>query len=169
MITCSPILLIAAAQAMAKDDGTREAMAVRDERAGESSGMAFIHHAGYWSHFDAQVGASSWPLDVRWTVADVVAVARRYDLLQLHGGPGDLLVRYSGDGALVRVGIVVSTGDRVQFPHESPTWECGVLWSSRAPGEMGRSMWFQGERGDRFIPWYWLPNFRSETFRRRAA
>lgn len=71
MLPLSPRLLISAAQAflgLGEDPGPRPGQVVQlflhGVRQPDTSawGAAFIHHAGYWSHFDARVGVSSWPL-----------------------------------------------------------------------------------------------------------
>lgn len=169
MITCSPILLVAAAQAMARDDRALVDTSSLTDRESMSTGMPFIHHAGYWSHFDAQVGVSSWPLDPRWSLAEVVRVAKRLGLLQLDGGPGDLLVTCTEDGQPLHIGIVLAAGARMEFPREAPTWECEALWATLTARGSRRGAWFRGGRGDRFIPWYWMPHYNSLTLRRRAA
>ena len=175
MIPPSPILLIAAAQAMSRDARVTAAALCPVEGEEAASGMSFIHHAGFWSHYDAQVGASSWPLDPRWSLHDVMEVAGRLELLQLNGSAGDLLVSCSEDGRPARIGVVLATGERMQLPGEAPTWECDALWGGHT-GLSGRTSlgsqggsWFRGGRGDRYLPWYLMPHYRSLTLRRRVA
>lgn len=169
MIPCSPILLVAAAQAMARDDRTVVGASSMSDGDAMATGMPFIHHAGYWSHYEEQLGVSSWPLDPRWSLAQVVQMAKRFELLQLDGSPGDLLVTCNEDGTPSHIGIVLAAGDRLQFPCEAPTWECEALWGTLTGRGSRRGAWFRGGRGDRFIPWYWMPHYHSLTPRRRAA
>lgn len=180
MIRHSPILLIAAAQALVPEGSVGPCADARRMPPGDATGMQFVHRAGYWSHFDAKVGVSSWPLDVRWTLGEVHAVAAQHGMLQLDGSPGDLLIRCNAQGVPTRVGVVLAAVDRLQLPGEAPTWTCHALWEGgHAPRTSGgsdasmdpavrESPWFQGGRGDRFLPWYWMPHF-SRVAPRRAA
>src|SRR5205814_5697178 len=61
----SPAFLLTFAQALVDDAATADdrddsAIAANAKDGGWSA--TFVHHAGYWSHFDYRMGTSVWPL-----------------------------------------------------------------------------------------------------------
>lgn len=175
MIPCSPILLIAAAQALTPGARIHDACSLdvtprpvgrpRESAMEDPTGMTFVHQAGYWSHYDTRLGVSSWPLDPQWSLREVHAMAQRFELLQRDGDAGDLFIRCDATGTPASVGIVLARQGRLSLPGEEPTWECAALWGS---SEALEGRWCRASRGDRYLPWYWMPHYRTFTPRRAA-
>ena len=73
---------------------------------------AFVHHVGYWSHYDQQTGESSWPLPATPSAGQLGAFARERGVLTNEPEPGDLFLLWGPvKRAFVRSGIVVAVED----------------------------------------------------------
>ncbi len=81
------------------------------------------------------------------------------------GDAGDLFIRCDATGTPASVGIVLARQGRLSLPGEEPTWECAALWGS---SEALEGRWCRASRGDRYLPWYWMPHYRTLTPRRAA-
>lgn len=173
MIVCSPILLLAAANALARQAGcdwTPERGVTGLGRGNE--GARFVQLAGVAAHHDCSLGVSSWPLRARATIPELRAELARARLLQDEGVRGDLLIAHDREGMACRVGIVLRVIQRRRPAGEPPTCECDVLWGELRRG--GRVIaarqrgWFGAAGGYCFSPWYLLDDVRTAQDRRAA-
>ena len=171
MIPRSPILLLAAAQALAQRSAGHAATIRRQAADGPvtDAGAHFVHLAGYWSHHDPTLSVSSWPYSRRWSAADIVRHAQRHKLLGTRGSAGDLVVIHDARGTPRRLGVVLAVLECAGLPRQGLSLRCDVLWGDAARGGTPRierqQAWFSAEQGDRFIQWYLAPDGRDQSLR----
>ena len=122
---------------------------------------AFVQHVGHCSHFDYQLGASTWPLPPAATGDVLWRVANELDLIRSEPEPADIFTVWSRSRRrFVRTGIVASVeAKRVQLDGQS-YYECVTLegdLNERADGrgELVRYVRraLSAESGDCFIRW----------------
>ena len=122
---------------------------------------AFVHHVGYWSHFDHDVGESSWPFPAPLDAHSLASYARTMNILDVRPDVGDLFVLWSpAKRCYVHTGIVLRIGPRGHFPNGDGFVECDVLSANVRPnGRIGGPSTLRVMRrmspirGDRFIRW----------------
>ena len=99
-----PSLLIAAACALLEGARTADGTARLAEQflMGVGAGAprhwsaAFVHHAGFWSHFDHSMGRSIWPLPATADCDELGAFARFRNVLSSRvPAPGDVFLLWS--------------------------------------------------------------------------
>jgi hypothetical protein len=189
MLPLSPSLLIAAANAfVGLDDSTEDAPGegslraqflreVRVPRAAVAAAAwhtAFVHHVGYWSHFDGAGRHSSWPLPPTNDPSRLAHFAKREDVLVTLPAPGDIFLLWSPRRrTFVRSGIVeriVDTGFRRNLhlfydcvTIEGDTDECMSL---RGGHTLRHLRTLSSQDGDRFIRWRDIHVKREEGGRR---
>lgn len=173
MIVCSPILLLAAANALARHAGCQWITPSRRGEVGKGGdGARFVQLAGFASHYDATLGVSSWPLRPRPSLAQLLAPLIRARLLLDEGDAGDFLIALDRHGTPARVGIVLGAISRRRPAAEPAAVQCDVLWGEIRNG--GRIVavrqrgWFGAASGYQFSPWYILAELRREQARRAA-
>ena len=72
-------------------DVTESAASAAATRMAEGWSAAFVHHVGYWSHFDHRLGASVWPLPATQSCAELAAFAASNFVLAADAPqPGDV-------------------------------------------------------------------------------
>ena len=121
MIPLSPVLLIATANAflglgggrLGEELGALFRREVADEAAPHGAprrwDLAFVHHVGYWSHYDGRGDASSWPLPLTDDVDALAAFATARGIMDTEPQVGDLFLLWSVLRArYCRVGIVLA-------------------------------------------------------------
>lgn len=178
-----PRLLIAAANAFVglreeggDNRGQMVEMFLREVRQppGEPWCAAFVHHVGYWSHFDASVRQSSWPLPATascWELGQYALVRR---ILVKDARPGDVFLAYSkGLGRFHHAGIVVSVDARYPEPTAGAVGEHGLWVCTTVEGNTnddgspnGNATLRKVRRlntlaGDRFVRWVELEQLRA--------
>jgi hypothetical protein len=122
---------------------------------------AFIHHVGYWSHFDTFYGASSWPLPATASADELAAFAEERGVLGEEPAEGDLFVLWSDvRHEYVRTGIIVREGDPGLTARGTPYVECLTIEANiderrSLSGALILRQWrrLSAEMGDRFIRW----------------
>lgn len=185
MIPYTPLLLVAAAQALVRPldvplpprptrpvryDGLHLATAIAaPPEASLDGGMSFIDHVGYWSHFDARLGVSAWPHPRHLALPAFLTARSVAPCLRLEGHPGDLVVRMDADGRPSAIGVVLATLHRIAGVLGG-AHECHVAWGDPfgAPIASHEHCWLSPARGDRFIAWYLPPSVRDLALRRAA-
>lgn len=143
MIPLSPVLLIASAGALL--DGARaEASTARlaeqflsgvGQPHSKNWNVAFVHHAGHWSHFDHRTGRSSWPLPAAVACDQLAEFARAKDVLSAQGPePGEVfLLRSPSKHKFVHAGIVLAV-ERFDVPGKEPMrYECHTMEGNITP------------------------------------
>ena len=122
---------------------------------------AFVHHVGYWSHYDTTWGASSWPLPATPSANELAAFAGERSMLCEEPSEGDLFVLWSRvTHEFVRTGIIVQLGDPGLTARGTPYRECLTIEANiderrSLDGALILRQWrrLSGEMGDRFIRW----------------
>ena len=178
MLPLSPALLIGAANAfigLGENEGSshgswrgglidcflREVRAQSERESPAPWDAAFAHHVGYWSHFDGDIGQSSWPLPATASSAELGRFAFERGVLRDEPERGDLFLLRSGThSGFTRTGIIVHINDRGYSRTRDPWYECLTV-----EGNTDRTMAASGplvlrhyrrldpERGDRFVRW----------------
>lgn len=177
----SPALLTTFALARVDDAATIDFAA---SHVGEEWSAAFVHHTGYWSHFDYRAGTSVWPLPETGSCTELAAFAAEHFVLAAdEPDPGDIYLLWSpAKKRFMRAGIVLSRSRRFRYPSGRRHYECLTI-----DGDTTRDGSLRGgvtaivqrvlspSSGDRFIRWplleitareQWQP---SESALRRAA
>lgn len=188
MIPLSPALLIATAQGfmgVREQGGNNRGQMVElflagvKQQAGAPWCAAFVHHAGYWSHFDAAAGRSFWPLPPTASCFLLGAFAQQNGVLKDKPQAGDVFLQYNA--ALARfahTGIII-TVDRVnERPAGKPWYDCTTIegntneeGSREGNAVVIKKRVFYPDMRDRFIRWVDLdPRGAAEVpLRPRAA
>jgi hypothetical protein len=124
---------------------------------------AFVHHAGYWSHYEHQIGRSSWPLPPTNDCNDWARFAEAHGaLMAARPRAGDVFLVWSTrEKRFVHAGIVAAYRNATGIlPNGCTYMECETIEGNVDPA--GR--WYRDgihrctrrlvtERGDRIIRW----------------
>ena len=168
MIGLSPERLIAAANAFVglREQGHNRGQMVElmlmevGQLPGAPWCAAFVHHVGYWSHFDHVGGASSWPLPRTASCWELGEFARGRQAQLTDAAAGDVFLVY--DHRLRRfahTGIVVAVNERYELNgdllHLCTTIEgnSNEDGAREGIGTVRRTRNLSRRRGDRFIRW----------------
>lgn len=169
MIALSPSILVGAANAFAglgdvsKVKRSPIARVVRQMPAvGDLMpwSTAFLWHVGYWSHFDHEADASSWPLPATADPNVLFRYAEERHVCHDEPQPYDIFGLWSPlQGLYVRSGIILRVKGRTVLPNGT-YYECVTLEgdTNRAGAAQGRSAYrakrfLAPEVGDRFLRW----------------
>jgi hypothetical protein len=122
---------------------------------------AFVHHVGYWSHYDQRSLRSSWPLPVSASCAELGAFAKREGVLAPHPLEGDLFLLWGpARKTFVRAGIVVRVEGTGRYLDGNLFHECVAIegdtneWGAPRGGRTLRHRRrLSSERGDGFVRW----------------
>ena len=122
---------------------------------------AFVHHAGYWSHYDQDTVRSSWPLPATASVEELAQYAGVCGALRPAPLFGDLFLLWSpAREAFVRTGVVIHVERWVVSARGEKVWECITIEgnSSFVGANDGALVLRQHRRftpaiGDQFIRW----------------
>lgn len=166
----SPAMLLAAAQSMIglheeQADARGQVVEMLLRQIGQPMDgpwhAAFIHHVGYWSHFDADTSWSSWPLpatgdcDRLWRFANDSRIGS-----VAWPQPGEIFLLWSGASRrFMHSGIVVraltTNSGRNGECVECLTIEGNISEKGRlaGPGMHRHTRLISPEKGDRFIRW----------------
>ena len=165
-----PRLLVAAATSfvgIGEDGGANRGQVVElflrqvRQPPGQPWCAAFVHHVGYWSHFDHRTKTSSWPLPATASCWELGEYAARRAALRQDVEPGDVFLLYSS--ALRRfahTGVVVSVDVIEQHVAGETAYLCTTIEgnTNEAGGREGTNTMqkqrrFSMQSGDRFIRW----------------
>jgi hypothetical protein len=136
----------------------------RGERAGSARvpwNVAFVNHAGYWSHYEEEVERSSWPLPEAGTVGELAQYAGTTGALRESPLDGDLFLQWSrASRAFVHVGVIVRVKRFSYEPDGVRFFDC-ITVEAPADRTAGKARTrplrchrhFAPARGDRFIRW----------------
>jgi hypothetical protein len=177
----SPAFLITFAQALVDDDRTQVGADLPDP--GEST-ASFIHHTGYWSHFDHRSGTSVWPLPCATSCETLARFAATNEVLVFDAPePGDVYLLWSPSKyRFARAGIVISSLRPLTYPSGRRGYECLTIdactsrsGSIRGPHTAVIQRALCPDAGDRLIRWsmldahcYELPDGGESQLRRAA-
>jgi hypothetical protein len=122
---------------------------------------AFVHHVGYWSHFDHEFERSAWPLPATASVEELAQFAGTSGALREAPLLGDVFLLASPAGReFVRTGIVAHVERFSRLSKGEHGYKCVTIegHSAEEQTETG-TMVLRVERtfspalGDRFIRW----------------
>ena len=138
---------------------------------------AFVHHAGFWSHFDHCTGQSCWPLPATAACEELAEFAAAENVLSVEApDPGEVFLLWSpAQKRFVHTGIVLGA-ERVRAPSdEPPSYECHTIEGNiTSTGRVDGNRLVRVQRvlspalGDRTIRWAEIEE-RAVSTRRRAA
>jgi hypothetical protein len=138
----------------------REVRVARAEARRAPWHTAFIHHAGFWSHFDHASGQSIWPLPPTANASSMAAYARLHGVLHQAPETGDLFLLWSrARRRFMRAGIVVRIKRAAAWPAGGAYYECVTIEAntSETLAAGGRILMharrFSPALGDRFVHW----------------
>ena len=122
---------------------------------------AFVHYAGYWSHYDPRAKKSSWPLPATASVEELAQFAGTSGTLREAPLGGDVFLLWSpAVRRFVRTGIVTHVERAAHFSRGEKFYECVTIEgdsdaSAEGPGTktLRRARRFAPQMGDRFIRW----------------
>lgn len=168
LLSLSPLVLVAAANTMlglAKDNAPDAEVMLREvgQPVGRVWDTAFVHHVGYWSHYDHAALRSAWPMPAT-NDCNVWArfAKRRGVLLQADPRRGDVFLLWSQRRKrFVHAGIVAEYDHATGIlPNGTSYMECETIEGNvNAAGHWPRAGIHRqtrrlvAERGDRFIRW----------------
>lgn len=121
---------------------------------------AFVHHVGYWSHYDHALKRSSWPLPATGSCETLAFAARSRGALRTEPLVGDVFLLYSRlRGRFVHTGVVVDIDDHAD-PLARDVHSClTVEGNTNADGSpngnaiLRKRRTFRTADGHRFIRW----------------
>lgn len=188
----SPAFLMTAALALVDDAPPSEgppralasALASRYRDSADGWSAAFVHHAGYWSHFDYRMEASVWPLPATSSCTVLADFAAEHFALRAdEPTPGDVYLLWSpAKKRFMRTGVILGCTRHQVFPSGRIGYECLTIDADttlegalRGPHTAIVRRWLSPEAGDRWVRWPLLesepweqPSF-SDSARLRAA
>ena len=170
MIPPTPGFLVAAANAfvgLAEEGGDNRGQVVElflrevQEPAGQPWCAAFVHHVGYWSHFDNKAKRSSWPLPATASCEALGKFARETRTDRRDARAGDVFLVFSKTmNRFVHTGIVVSVDETYAIPKDHFMYVCTTIegntnddGSANGTTTLRKTRRFNTAVGDRFIRW----------------
>jgi len=173
MIPLTPAFLVAAAHAFVgvreqggNNRGQMVEMFLREVKLqpGQPWCAAFVYHVGYWSHYDARVEHSSWPLPATGSCWELGDFAERKGLLVEEDkapAEGDVFLLYNdAKKRFAHTGIVVAVHEKLTFTDGDWVWSCttiegntSVEGSREGTATLEKVRWISPRKGDRFIRW----------------
>ncbi len=122
---------------------------------------AFVHHVGYWSHFDYASETSTWPLPSTASCYMLGVYAKQRGVLREAPEDGDVFLLWNATLArFARTGVVARVRSDGETPRGDPWFDCDTIegntdagGSREGDGVMRRVRRFYPKVGDRFIRW----------------
>lgn len=138
MTPLSPLLLIATAGAFVgtgveSETSRGRLLDLMFTRVGQPNhgpwSPAFVHYAGYWSHYDVRGEYSSWPLPATNAPRDLVAFGEERRICLPEPERGDVFLLWSPSRKEhTRAGIIAEVEDRLMYPRtRRPYWVCRTI------------------------------------------
>lgn len=170
MIPLTPALLVAAANAFvglgedgADNRGQMVELFLREVRQppGQPWCAAFVHHVGYWSHFDNVTRKTSWPLPATASCYELGKFALDHKVLTRDPHIGDVFLVYSKDHKrFAHTGVIVSINGEYRTAGDGMVFTCTTVegntnddGSANGYTTLRRPRSFNTFVGDRFIRW----------------
>jgi hypothetical protein len=135
---------------------------------GEPWCAAFVHHVGYWSHYDSETRRSSWPLPPTASCYELGVFAKKRGVLRDEPEVGDVFLLWKEKlGRFAHTGVIVHLRAHGETAGEGQWFECETIdgntdadGSREGDGVLRRIRRFLPNRGDRFIRWADLDPWR---------
>ena len=127
--------------------------------AGQPWCAAFVHHAGYWSHYDFAAGRSSWPLPATASCHTLGVFARAKGILREEPRAGDVFLLWSPSLArFAHTGVIANVQKIGTMPGVYPWSICDTVEGNTnvdggREGTSVRRRIRRFDRLDRFIRW----------------
>ena len=170
MIPLTPALLVAAANAfvgLGEEGGDNRGQMVElflkevNQPAGQPWCAAFVHHAGYWSHYDNLIEKSSWPLPATAGCQELGEFAKEDKILLKEPRLGDVFLLFSiHKQRFGHTGVVLSLERSLPTAGEDWLYQCKTIegntnddGSDEGRTTLRKVRWFNTFVGDRFIRW----------------
>jgi hypothetical protein len=169
-IPLTPSFLIAAASSLVgvrEDGGNNRGHMIElflrgvNQSPGQPWCAAFVHHVGYWSHFDYETQNSSWPLAATASCYMLGVEAKQRGVLREAPEVGDVFLLWNA--RLVRfahTGVVARLRDKGETPRGGAWFDCDTIegntdlgGSREGDGVLQHVRRFYPKAGDRFIRW----------------
>ncbi len=121
----------------------------------------FVHHSGYWSHFDFEREASAWPVPKTRDLVSIASWAHDHGVARETAEPGYLfLLRSPVSESYLRIGIVAHVSERVELQPGKFGFHCMTIEGDSSDElSLGGGTVMRHERplsvyhGDLFIDW----------------
>lgn len=169
IIPLTPALVVAAANTfigLVEEGGENRGQLIErflegvNQPPGEAWCAAFVHHVGFYAHYDHVLKASSWPLPATASCYELGRFAARRGILEREPNVGDVFLKYDPKlGRFAHTGIVVGVdSDNPQAElgiHRCATVEGNTNDNGSANGNavLRKDRPFSEPKGDRFIRW----------------
>jgi hypothetical protein len=172
MIPLTPAFLVAAATSfvgLREQGGNNRGLMIElflrevAQPAGQPWCAAFVHHVGYWSHFDHKSNKSVWPLPATASCYVLGHYARTQGVLKDEPQAGDVFLLWSWiHGRFAHTGVVARVREDGTNPAGRRWFDCDTVeGNTNAAGEReGEGVLRRTRRfypnpgsGDRFIRW----------------
>lgn len=121
---------------------------------------AFVHHVGYWSHYDHVMGIGSWPLPATASCWELGEYARTRGILKKDPREGDVFLAWNKDlKRFAHTGIVVAVERSIPFGEDVVHHCITIEGNTNKAGEREGRYTLQRNRrlstlnGDRVIRW----------------
>ena len=122
---------------------------------------AFVHHVGFWSHWDHAVAKSSWPLPATASCWELGEFARVRGILLKDPQPGDVFLVFSKQfQRFAHTGVVAAVNRVLATPAGDTAYEATTIEGNTSDdgSREGRTTLVRTRRlsiraGDRFIRW----------------
>jgi len=170
MTILTPSLLVAAATSfvgIGEDGGDNRGQVVelflREVRQppGQPWCAAFVHHVGFWSHWDHSAKQSSWPLPATASCWELGEFARVRAILRKDPQAGDVFLVYNKQfQRFAHTGVVASVSRALATPAGDTVYACTTVEGNTSDDgsrdgrlTLTRTRRFSSRAGDRFIRW----------------
>jgi hypothetical protein len=151
MIPLTPTFVIAAAETLVgvrEEGGSNRGPMIEaflravGKPAGSPWAAAFVHHVGYWSHFEPRVGMSSWPLPPTASCDTLAQHAKAQGVLCNEPNDGDIFLLWHAPTAeFAHTGIVMCVRARGMMEGGTRWVDCDTIEgnSDAGDGRAGRA------------------------------
>jgi hypothetical protein len=169
VIPLTPAFLVAAANAFVGlgedgDDnrGQMVELFLREVRQppGQPWCAAFVHHVGYWSHYDHASLHSTWPLPATASCFELGEFARERGILLEQPAVGDVFLlrskelrRFAHTGIVVELVQTYGTGNIASYVCTTVEGNTNADGSRNGNTTLRKTRRFSIANGDRFIRW----------------
>jgi hypothetical protein len=170
MIALNPSLLVAAATSfvgIGEEGGDNRGQVVElflrqvRQPPGQPWCAAFVHHVGYWSHYEHATRRSSWPLPATASCWELGHFAAARAILRTEPQVGDVFLVHSRTlKRFAHTGVVASVERALATPNGENAYVCLTVegntnddGSREGRATLCRTRRFSTSNGDRFIRW----------------
>jgi hypothetical protein len=121
---------------------------------------AFVHHVGYWAHYDHASLHSTWPLPATASCFELAEFARERGILREQPAVGDVFLlhsrelrRFAHTGIIVELVQSYGTGANASYACTTVEGNTNADGSRNGNTTLRKTRRFSMANGDRFIRW----------------